>query len=115
RLADPPLGEATVDRATRLVLGLGEDHSAVRVTGGEGARAEDFRRRARIVTGVPIVVALGGGVAVRGPLPAASAVVRALVVQLALRFRPSQLAIAGDGLADLGLATLPHARRSSRG
>lgn len=113
-LGEQPLPEPVFDAGAALVLGRGSERSGVRVSGGEGERAEEFRERAAWVTEVPVAVALGGGLVVRGPVPAAAAVVRAQVTALCLRFRPSQLGLVGDDLDALGLAQLPHARRPAR-
>ncbi|REJ06625.1 cell division protein FtsK [Microbacterium bovistercoris] len=101
---------------TPLVLGHGVRESGVRASGGDDDRARAFRERASRLEDAPVTVPIGRGVCVRAPEPIGAAVLRALIVQLCLRFAPSQLALLGDGLDELGLAELPHAssvRRSA--
>lgn len=113
-LEQRPLSERGLGATTTLVLGRGEESSGIRVSGGEGERPERFRARAAVIAEAPMAVALGGGVCIRGPLPVASAVARALVVQLCTRFRAGQLALVGEGVAGLGLDRLPQARSRAR-
>ncbi|MFC4140174.1 MULTISPECIES: FtsK/SpoIIIE domain-containing protein [unclassified Microbacterium] len=105
---EPPTAE------TALVLGRGVRMSAVRASGGDDDRARAFRERASRLDDAPVTVPIGRGVSVRAPQPIGAAVLRALIVQLCLRFTPSQLALLGDGLDGLGLAELPHASSSRR-
>lgn len=113
---DPPLRDLQpVDDSTQLVIGAGTRPSALRVTGDDSERARAFRERAANLDDVPVVVPMRRGVCFRGPRPIASAAARALIVQLCLRFSPSQLALAGDGLEPLGLSGFPHAGRPRRG
>jgi len=115
-LLTPPLrSSATVDAGTMIVVGAGARPSPLRATGDDGERAREFRRRCAVIDRVPVSVPLGGGVAVRGDRVAGAAVVRALVVQLCLRFGTAQLAVVGDGAASAGLATLPQATAARRG
>src|SRR5690606_4834165 len=65
--------------------------------------------------GAPIAVPMGRGICIRAPSPVASAVARAIAVQLCLRHAPSQLALVGPGVAALGLDGFPHARRARPG
>ncbi|MGO1850124.1 FtsK/SpoIIIE domain-containing protein [Microbacterium sp.] len=105
-----------------VVLGLGRVRSDIRVTGGEGAEAEQLRRDAAWVTLAPVTVPLrkAGGVCVQGPPAAATAVARGLLMQLCLRAAPSELVVShllpGDEAA---LEQLPHlgtaAGRSTQG
>lgn len=113
-LAEPPLrGASRMDGETLVLIGTGATDSAVRVSGGDGQQAREFRDRASRLTDAPIAVPVGGGICVRAPRPVADAIVRAIVVQLCLRFPPAQLAVCGDA-AVLGLADLPHAARPRR-
>lgn len=115
-IADPPLRDLTpVDENTSIVIGAGARASALRVNGDDGERARAFRGRASRVDGAPIVVPLGRGICVRGPLPVTAAAARALVVQLCLRHAPSQLSLCGDALEALGVSGFPHAGRPRRG
>ncbi|WP_175986026.1 FtsK/SpoIIIE domain-containing protein [Microbacterium tenebrionis] len=112
---EPPLRDlAPIDETTPIVIGSGDRRSALRVT-GDGDRARAFRERAAVLADAPIVVPMGRGVCLRGPLPSTAAAARALVVQLCLQHAPSQLAISGAGLERLGLAAFPHARPPKRG
>lgn len=108
-LTDSVMRSDEMNGATLVTVGRGDARSSLRVTGGSGERARAFRERTRMVSGVPIVVPLRQGIAVRGVRPVADAVVRALVVQLCLRHSARGLAIRGDALEELGLAGLPHA------
>lgn len=113
-LAEPPLrGASRMDRETLVVIGTGTTDTVVRVSGGTGERAREFRDRASRLADAPVAVPVGGGVCVRAPQPVADAIVRAIVVQLCLRFPPAHLAVCGDAAA-LGLADLPHAGRPRR-
>lgn len=113
---EPPLRDLqTIDEATPIVIGSGRRRSALRVTGGDGERAREFRERAVDVNDVPITVPMGRGICLRGPAPVAAAAARALIVQLCLRHAPAQLALVGDGLELLGLDGFPHAGRPRRG
>lgn len=112
-LREPPLHEGLPGLETTIVLGSGEIAVTAAVTGGEGERAEDFRRRAGVLSGVPVTVPLGTGLCLRGPGPVTEAVARAVIVQLCARFAPAELAVMGSGLEPLGLAGLAHARQAS--
>ncbi|MGM1015949.1 MAG: FtsK/SpoIIIE domain-containing protein [Actinomycetota bacterium] len=115
-LKDPPLRSTEpVDHSTRIVLGSGVVSSRLRVTGGEGERAQLFRRRAASLDDAPITVALGGGICIRGPENIAAAVARAILVQLCLRYSPRRLSLVGEGIAREGLDGFPHARRFGGG
>lgn len=115
-LLDPPLrGGARLSAATELVIGRGRSASRVRASGGDDERSRAFRERAEQLADAPIIVELGGGVCVRAPRPVATAVVRALVAQLCLRFGASELSLHGPGVSDWGLGGFPHVdRRSAR-
>lgn len=115
-IIDAPLRDLRpIDDSTPIVVGSGTRRSTLRVTGDDGERARAFRERASQVREVPIAVAMGRGICLRGPAAVAGAAARALVVQLCLRHAPGQLALVGDGLEPLGLAGLPHAGRAQRG
>ncbi|WP_431826110.1 FtsK/SpoIIIE domain-containing protein [Microbacterium algeriense] len=111
-LAQPPLrGTRPPAAGTSIVVGAGSVSSAVRCSGADDERGRSFRMRAGVLERAPIVVPLGGGISVRGAQPLVEAVVRALAVQLCLRFGPAQLTIVGERLEEYGLAGLPHAAR----
>lgn len=111
----PPLrGAEAVTAETEVVVGRGAVPSGIRTSGGEGERVREFQVRSGQLPDAPVTALLGRGICVRGPAPIASAVVRALVVQLCMRFGPSQLALVGD-LPDEALRGLPHARSARRG
>lgn len=114
-LTQTPLAEPAFSEQTLLVLGRGETKSPVRVTGGDDERADRFRERAARLDDAPVTVAVGGGVAVRGTPAVASAVARALVVQLCARFPSGRLALVGDGLEALGLDGVPQAHPGASG
>lgn len=115
-LTEPPLrGHEEPGRSTALVLGRGTTRSVVQANGGDDDRSRAFRARAQSLEDAPVVVELGGGVCVRAPRAIAEAVVRALVVQLCLRFSPAQLGLVGDGVSACGLDGLPHAGRRRAG
>lgn len=112
----PPLRSAHgIDQSTELVVGRGSIPSSIRTSGGEGEQARSFQERTRVLTDAPVAVALGAGLCVRAPEPIAAAAVRALVIQLCLRFGPAHLALTGADLGRLGLGDLPHAGAAPRG
>nr|WP_201469483.1 FtsK/SpoIIIE domain-containing protein [Microbacterium hydrocarbonoxydans] len=114
-LAQPPLrGRERPDAATGIVVGSGSLPSGLRASGGEGERERAFQRRCQTIARVPIVVPLGGGIALRGPLPIAAAVARALAVQLCVRFGPRFLSVEGEIIAELGLSGFPHVQTARR-
>ena len=79
-----------------IVLGSGADASDVRVTGGgDDAASLAIRTRAARLEDAPIAVPAASGIAVIGSPVLASAVVRALVVQLAMTLPPGELRIVG--------------------
>lgn len=97
-------------RVVSIVVGEGEGASTVRVTGGEGdPDAADLRRRASRVGGVPVTVPLTAGLAVVGNEIVASAVQRALVLQLCLALPPGDLRLVGPFAAGTEwTSALPH-------
>ncbi|MGB4136682.1 MAG: FtsK/SpoIIIE domain-containing protein, partial [Microbacterium sp.] len=114
-LAEPPLrGPDPPDAASAVVVGRGGRASAVRVTGADDEGANGFRERAAVVSDAPVVVPLGRGICIRAPRVVGAAVLRALTVQLCLRFSPAQLSVHGEGLEGWGLDALPHALTSRR-
>lgn len=115
-LAQPPLrGNEHPDAKTELVVGSGASASGLRAAGGDGDRERDFQRRCATIAGVPIAVPLGGGIALRGPVPTVAAVARALVVQLCLRFGPRQLTLVGSSASPVGVSGFPNLRAPRRG
>ena len=111
-LAEPPLrGHEPPDRATPVVLGRGTRTSRVQVRGGEDELSRAFRVRAQTLHDAPASVPLGGGICVRAAEPVARAVARALVIQLCLRFGPTQLGVIGGSAPDWSLDALPHRGR----
>ncbi|MCM3695850.1 FtsK/SpoIIIE domain-containing protein [Microbacterium oleivorans] len=95
------------ERETALVVGSGTDSSTVRTTGGDGDdAAEELRRRASRVDGVPVLVPLTTGVAVLGPPAGAAAVARALALQVLLCLPPGRVRLGDD--APAWADTAPH-------
>jgi DNA segregation ATPase FtsK/SpoIIIE, S-DNA-T family len=103
-------------RGEVIVLGSGIDASEVRVIGGgDDAASVDLRARAALVPDVPIVASPALGIAVVGSAVLAGAVVRALVLQLAMTLPPGELRIVGALRGeDTWAERLPH-RRASHG
>ena len=115
-LTQSPLrGLEAPDASTEIVVGSGTAPSAVRAVGGEGEREREFRSRCAVLERVPIAVALGSGVALRGAAPIVDAAARALVVQVCLRFGAGQLAVVCDRPDEWGVLAFPHARAVRRG
>lgn len=109
-LVQAPLrGLDAPEAGTDVVVGSGIARSTVRAAGGDGEREREFRSRCGRLEKVPIAVALGSGVALRGAAPIVDAAARALVVQLCLRFGAAQLAVVGDHLDEWGVSAFPHA------
>lgn len=112
----PPLRTSTaLDASTAVVVGAGKRPSELRASGDDGERAREFRRRCAVVDRAPISVPLGAGLAVRGDPICAAAMVRALVVQLCLRFGTTQLAVVGEAVTRVGLGSLPQANSPRHG
>lgn len=83
-------------RADVLVLGSGPDPSDLRVTGGgDDAASVALRGRAARLEGAPVVIPAAEGIAVVGTPVLAGAVVRALVMQLAMTLPPGELRLVG--------------------
>ncbi|WP_067247142.1 FtsK/SpoIIIE domain-containing protein [Microbacterium resistens] len=110
-----PVRPAEAPEAATVTLGRGAVANPIRFHGGDGERARLFRNERRLLEDVPLTVPLADGVCVRGPRPVAEAVLRALVVQLCLRFPASRMRIVGEDLEALGVAGLPHAHGRVRG
>ncbi len=113
-LQEETLRRASVESGVSLTMGRGATVSSLRVTGGDGERAREFRERAREVDAAPLTVSLADGVCVRGPAPIAGAVVRGLILQICLRYSPQALRITGALAEQLGLAGLAHLRGTRR-
>lgn len=114
-LHSPLRGSDAADSTMPIVLGRGVVPSVVRTTGGTDDRARAFEERVRVLERAPIRVPLGGGVCVRGPASLTAAVLRALAVQLSLRFGPGEVSFVGEGWRQRGLSALPHANVGHRG
>jgi DNA segregation ATPase FtsK/SpoIIIE, S-DNA-T family len=95
-----------------LVVGSGDSPSRERIGGGAGdPEAARLRARAAVLTDSPVVVPFQDGVAVTGPPRIARAVLRALVLQLCLRFGPDELRVVGGIDGEDWIDALPHRRR----
>lgn len=107
---------AVPGRGDVLVVGTGVRASRVRVVGGEGDEESVLlRARAAMLAAAPVTVPLESGVAVVGPAVLATAVVRALAVQLCAALPPGRLRIVGPLSEDNAWAeALPH-RRATEG
>lgn len=94
-----------------LVAGEGRVASDVRVRGGDGdAEAAALRRRAGVLERAPVVLPAQAGVVVVGTEPVATAVQRALALQLCLGHPPGALGIVLSPHAEAEWAgLLPHA------
>ncbi|WEK62829.1 MAG: FtsK/SpoIIIE domain-containing protein [Candidatus Microbacterium colombiense] len=111
-LTQTPLrGVGAPDDTTEVVVGSGAVAMSLRAGGGEGERARDFQRRCGTLLRAPVRVPLGRGICLRGPAPQVSAVGRALVAQLCLRYGPGHLAVVGEGVERLAVSGFPHAER----
>jgi S-DNA-T family DNA segregation ATPase FtsK/SpoIIIE len=83
-------------RGDTLVIGAGETASGLRVSGGEDdPDAAALRARAARLSAAPVLVPAADGIAIVGDSPAASAVHRALALQLCLALPPGELRIVG--------------------
>ncbi|MDT3344569.1 FtsK/SpoIIIE domain-containing protein [Microbacterium aquilitoris] len=88
---------SVAEREAMLVVGSGDDASALRVTGGDGDDAATaLRRSAGVLSDVPVPIPLTTGVAVIGPPRLAAAVTRALALQILLCLAPGRVRL-GDG------------------
>jgi len=98
-----------------VVVGCGDVVSSVRLDGeAHDEPTRELRRRARTAADMPVVVPLTAGIAVVGPPVVATAVVRALVLQLCLAQPPGRLRLLDDAGASASIpgglpAGLPHA------
>lgn len=107
---EQPRGDSLSVR-TQVVLGSGELVVSHHTRGGNNERATQFRRRASRLARAPVTVAFGTGIEIRAPLSVALAFARALCVQLCARFGPSDLALVGVGVTEIGLSEISHAKR----
>jgi S-DNA-T family DNA segregation ATPase FtsK/SpoIIIE len=95
-----------------VVAGQGAAPSAVRVA-VSGSHPDDLVlvQEAQTLADAPVTAPLGTGCAVVGPDVIARAVMRALVLQIALAHAPGQVEIAGAGEEGEWIRELPHAAR----
>lgn len=112
-LTELPLRSADTGEDVRLAVGRGSVPSPVRLSGGEGDRAHAFRERAATIDDMTVTASLHGGICVRGAGAVSRAVLRALVLQLCLRFAADAIRLTGEGVAELGLDSAPQVRRRS--
>ena len=111
-LREQPLRDARMpDARTEITVGSGAVPSAVGCSGGDDPRARAFRERCALLDDAPLVVPIGRGVFLRGPRPIIDAAMRALALQMCLRFGPTTLSLVGSALDGAGLDALPHASR----
>jgi S-DNA-T family DNA segregation ATPase FtsK/SpoIIIE len=98
------------ERADALVVGEGEVASALRIAGGDGdPDAAALRARAARLPGAPVIVPATRGVVVVGVPVLATAVQRALALQLCLALPPGELAVAASpGEGSEWIQRLPH-------
>lgn len=111
-LTEPPLRRSALPADAVVAIGHGDAESPLRFS-GSGERAERFRAQHGTLPGGPITAPLRGGVCLRGPEPVVAAIARAMVLQLCLRHANGAIRLEGDGIARIGLAALPQARRRS--
>ncbi|KAA9150282.1 cell division protein FtsK [Microbacterium lushaniae] len=98
----------------RVVVGTGEVASATRVS-ASGSHPDDRRlaHAARTLSDAPVAVALAAGCVVVGPEVSARAVLRALLLQVALAQPPGDVEIAAIDPGEAAwIHALPHAARS---
>ncbi|TFV83638.1 cell division protein FtsK [Microbacterium sp. dk485] len=98
----------------RVVVGTGDLASVTRVS-ASGSHPDDLHvaQAARTLTGAPVALPLAGGCVVVGPEVAARAVLRALLLQVALAHPPGEVEIAAsDGAEAEWIDALPHAART---
>lgn len=112
---DAEIWRSVAGRVDTLVIGAGDAPSGLRIAGGEGQPdAVALRARAARLSGAPIVVAASDGIAIVGGTVVASAVQRALALQLCLAMPPGELRIVGPLRGDSDWAELlPHRRAAS--
>ncbi len=94
-------------RSGMLVVGRGDVVSDVRVSAADDELSRDLIARAGTLSDAPVAIPLGAGIAVRGPRVAASAVARALVLQLCCAHPPGALGVVGE-IAEAWTSALPH-------
>ena len=112
------LGRAAAARwrqtdATLVALGTGPVASGIRLGGASAANEHrELSEWAATVTGAPIVVDLTHGLGIVGPPPLATALARAVFVQLCFALPPTDLGVSPDGLTGSTnwnwVAQLPH-------
>lgn len=90
-----------------FVVGRGDAVSDVRMSAADDELSRELIAHAGTLSDAPVVVPLSAGIAVRGPRPAAAAVVRALVLQLCCAHPPGAIRVAADG-GGPWTAALPH-------
>ncbi|MBB6391436.1 FtsK/SpoIIIE domain-containing protein [Microbacterium thalassium] len=113
--SDAGLWRIDSTRAEAIVVGAGEQPSAVRVLGGQGdPAAAQVRADASWLAHAPVTVPAHAGVAVTGDAFVARAVLRALAVQLCLSAAPGELRVLGSCSEHEWIEAVPH-RRASRG
>jgi S-DNA-T family DNA segregation ATPase FtsK/SpoIIIE len=112
---DGEIWRPSTGRGESLVLGSGSDASDVRVSGGGDEHASvALRQRASRLADAPIVVLPSAGIAVVGPPVLAAAVVRGLVLQLALTLPPGELRVIGALKGEnVWAERLPHRRATA--
>jgi DNA segregation ATPase FtsK/SpoIIIE, S-DNA-T family len=101
---------AVPEREALVVIGQGAVPSELRVTSSGDAHPDDDAvvACARSLDDAPVVVPLGGGIAVVGPDPLARSVVRALVLQLLLTHAPGRLQVAAGATGEDWMRSMPH-------
>jgi S-DNA-T family DNA segregation ATPase FtsK/SpoIIIE len=118
------LGRAAAARwrqtdATLVALGTGPVASGIKL-GGASAPNEhrELREWAATVTGAPVVVDLIHGLGIVGPQPLATALARAVFVQLCFALPPTDLGVSSEGLTGSTnwnwVAQLPHVASTPR-
>ena len=112
---DSEIWRSIPGRGETLVIGAGDTASGLRVTGGaDDPDAAALRARAARLTGAPVAVPANDGIAIVGDSAAASAVHRALALQLCLALPPGELRIVGALRgANAWAEQLPHRRAAS--
>ncbi len=96
-------------RGDALVVGAGDGASAARIVGGgDDEDAAALRARAGTLQGVPVGVAMRMGICVVGARVIATAVARALVLQLCLAHAPDRLGVVSAPPGEDWVHALPH-------
>ena len=118
-VAGPQHAHWSDDPAPALVLGLADRRSALVLDGPPEGRGTDpvdaalreLRTRAVTLSAAPLIVAAGRGVGIAGPPVHATAMARALLVQLLAHCSPATCSVSG---AEGWLDELPHDREPGR-